>query len=443
MNLPIMNARTAAALRALAAQTMVDQKHDHNFDFGYPDHIVFEQLHNMWQRNSLANSGVSRYVTTCWQEDPKIQEGEEAGDESKLEQELREHFDDLRLWQKFSSGHERSLVGDYSAVILRVADGRDWAEPVGPVAGVQGLWDMIPAWEAQLTVGEWDLNPQSRRYGQPLFYNFNEVALGDQKQQGAVRSFRIHHDRIILLSSSGDLQGSSILRPGYNDLLTYAKVIGAGGEGFWKAARSSLSMEILPEAKLNDLASALGVPLSGLPDRLDEVVGDFLKGYDKSLMLQGIKATPIGVTLPTNPEQYYNGPLQAFAASIDCPSKVLIGNQTGERASTEDERSWKRTCASHRNRRLMPPLRDMLSRFERWGILPQGDWKIDWFDVTEATGSERMDTALKMADVNAKVLGIGDVPFSGAEIREAAGWEDAGDLDGPDDSDPLGAGDGT
>lgn len=419
----IRNARTASTLRSQLAAVMGDQKHDHNHDFGFPDQINFEQLYSMWDRNSLATAGVSRIAETLWRDDPAITAGEKTHDETTQEKEIRTTFDDRRLWAKLADAYQRSLVGDYAGAILRIADGQPWDQPVGRAVGIKAVWDIIPAWESQLEVADWDQDPASPRYGLPSAYQFNEVSVSDGKDRGAVRSLRIHPDRVLIMSSAGDTFGRSVLRAGFNDLITYSKVIGAGGEGFWKAARSSMTLNIDKEARLQDLAEAMGVTLDKLPDKLDEVIADFVGGYDKAFMAQGITATPLGVTLPANPEQYYNGPLQAFAASINCPSKILIGNQTGERASTEDVKSWSATCASRRSRELLPVLRDMLQRFERWGILPAGDWTITWSDLTEPTGADKLAGAKTMAEINAASLGLGDTPFSAQEIREQAGFE--------------------
>lgn len=420
---PIQNARTAAALRSALAAVMADQKHDHNHDFGFPDQLTFSQLYAMWDRNSLAQAGVSRIAGTIWRDDPALHITEETHEETAVEAAIRTHFEDKRLWSKLADAYQRSLVGDFSAAILRVADGRPWDQPVGRVNGIKGVWDIIPAWESQIGVANWDQDPLSERYGLPAMYDFNETQIEDGKARGAVRSLSIHPDRVLIMSATGDMFGRSVLRAGFNDLITYAKVIGAGGEGFWKAARSSLSLEVDKEARLTDLAAAMGVDISELPEKIDSIVADFVSGYDKSLMLQGIKPTAIGVTLPANPDQYAAGPRQGFAASIDCPDKVLIGNQTGERASTEDLKLWNASCASRRNREVMPVLRDMVQRFERWGVLPSADWVVQWSDLTEPTGADKLAGAKTMAEINASSLGLGDTPFSAGEIREQAGFE--------------------
>ena len=187
----IRNARAVANFRAAVASVMADQKHDHNHDFGFPDRIDFPQLYAMWDRNSLAQAMVSRIAETIWRDDPAITAGDDTHDETAPEKAIRTVFEDRRLWAKLAEAYMRSLVGDYACAILRVADNREWSEPVGTVQGPSGLWDIIPAWQGQIDVAEWDLSPTSPRYGLPLFYQFNESQVDDGKSRGAARSLRI------------------------------------------------------------------------------------------------------------------------------------------------------------------------------------------------------------------------------------------------------------
>jgi hypothetical protein len=71
----------------------------------------------------------------------------------------------------------------------------------------------------------------------------------------------------------------------------------------------------------------------------------------------------------------------------------------------------------------MPVLRDMVQRLERWGALPQADWIVQWSDLTEPTGADKLAGAKTMAEINGLSVGLGDTPFSAQEIREQAGFE--------------------
>ncbi|ASP64392.1 anti-CBASS protein Acb1 family protein [Sinorhizobium meliloti] len=400
-------------------------KHNHYKDFGYPETLSFQQLYGMYTRNGIAQAGVNKTVLKTWQDNPflleKERDGSEAGqsDETTLEKQIRQRFDDLRLWPKLSDADGMSLVGAYSGVILRFADSKLFEEPVDRVpGGLDGLVEIIPAWEGQLTVSQWDTDERSESYGQPKMFQFNESAV-DSKQQP--RSFVVHPDRVIIWSKNGTVHGKSILEPGYNDLLTLEKVSGAGGEGFWKNAKSAPVLEVDPEAKLTEMARMMGVPLEELVDKMNDQVEDWQKGFDKLLMVQGMEAKTLGITLPS-PEHFFAIALQSFAASINMPVKILVGMQTGERASKEDADEWALTNMSRRNNYVIPNIRTLVQRLERVGILPERDWFVDWTDLTESSMSEKIERASKMADTNQKMGGDVYV-FTDDEIRAVVGYE--------------------
>jgi hypothetical protein len=401
-----------------------DAKHNHYKDFGYPETLNFQQLYAMYTRNGIAQAGVNKTVLKTWQDNPflleKERDGSEVGqsDETTLEKQIRQRFDDLRLWPRLSEADGMSMVGAYSGVILRFADSKLFEEPVDRVpGGLDGLVEVIPAWEGQLTVSQWDTDERSESYGQPKMFQFNESAV-DSKQQP--RSFVVHPDRVIIWSKNGTVHGKSILEPGYNDLLTLEKVSGAGGEGFWKNAKSAPVLEVDPEAKLTEMARMMGVPLDELIDKMNDQVEDWQKGFDKLLMVQGMEAKTLGITLPS-PEHFFAIALQSFAASINMPVKILVGMQTGERASKEDADEWALTNMSRRNNYVIPNIRTLVQRLERVGILPERDWFVDWTDLTESSMSEKIERANKMAETNQK---MGDVyVFTDDEIRQVVGYE--------------------
>ncbi|ASP85018.1 DUF1073 domain-containing protein [Sinorhizobium meliloti] len=398
-------------------------KHDHYKDFGYPKALVFQNFYDMYRRNGVANAGVDKTVGKVWQDFPFLLEREDSDGETPLERDIRERFNDLRIWQRLREADKRSMVGAYSGVILRRADNKRFNEPVDRVpGGLKGLVEIIPAWEGQLKVSEWDTNETSENYGQPLMFQFIEAEVQDNTtgQQNA-RSFDLHPDRVIVWSEDGSVNGSSALEPGYNDLITIEKIIGAGGEGFWKNAKSAPVLQVDPEAKLNEMARMMGVPLEELVDKMNDQVEDWQKGFDKLLMVQGMEAKTLGITLPS-PEHFFAIALQSFAASIEIPMKILVGSQTGERASTEDAREWAQTCMSRRSSQVVPNIMQMVNRLERFGILPEKDWFLSWQDLTEPTKAEKFERALKMAETNQK-MGGSTVVFTDDEIRAAVDLE--------------------
>lgn len=396
-------------------------KHDHFKDFGWPDTLDFSHFHRMYTRNSLAAAGVDKTIAKTWQEMPAIWETEKPK-ESKLESKIRQRFEDMRLWQMAAETDRRSMVGRYAGLIIRYRDSKTFDQPVGSVpGGINGIAGVIPAWESQLTVSQWDDNPESEGYGTPTMYQFNETAL-DGASNGYVRQFKVHPDRVLLWSDDGTVNCRSALEPGYNDLIDAEKIKGAGGEGFWKSSRGAPIIEAGEGMTPQSVAEGMGVTQEDLHEAINQQIDAFQTGFDKGLMLGGMTAKPLQITLPI-PEHFFAIVVNSFAASMQMPVKILLGSQTGERASTEDAREWSQTCNSRRLNRCVPMIREMIRRFEAAGILPKRDWHIGWGDLTEATAGEKLQTAKDMSEINAKAVAGDYPPFTPDEIREAAGFD--------------------
>jgi hypothetical protein len=421
----IVSSATRSLARMFPALAITSTKHNHWYDFGFPDSITFEQAFTMYKRNGIARAGIVRPVEKCWQDNPWILEHEKQHKETTLEAELRKSFDQLQFWQRLKKADEYSRVGKYAGVVFRFADGKQHREPVERVTGgLNALVEVIPVFETQLTVAEWDRDEKSATYGRPKMYRFNE---GSTAIGGNARSFDVHPDRVHIWSEDSTVHGESALDAGYNDLLTIEKVIGAGGEGFWKNARSPLMLNVDKDANVDNLARMLGVPVEKISEAMDEVVEDFDKGFDRKLMTQGIEAKNLAITLP-DPEKFVLVALQSFAASIPIPLKILIGSQTGERASTEDHKEFAQTCQTRRTQLVVPNIRRILAKLAALKVIPERDYFVSITDLTEASKDEKIARAEKMSTINKNMMGTGERAFTADEIREAVGMESGEEL---------------
>lgn len=397
-------------------------KHNHAKDFGWPDSLAFEDFYRVYNRNGVAASAVDKTITKTWESHPELTETEDS-DDTPRETEIKNHFRRIRFWQMLMEADRKSLVGGYSGVIFRFADNKRFNEPVDRVMGLEALVEIIPAWAGQLRVSNWDTDELSENYGKPTMFSFNEAQVDEgtnSSNNKRNRSFEIHPSRVFVWSKDGTVHCPSALQSGYNDLIDLEKVKGAGGEGFWKNAKSAPVLEVEKDARLDDMARAMNVSIEELVDKMNDQVQDYQKGFDALLMLQGMKANQLQVTLPS-PEHFWNVPLQSFAASFQIPLKILVGNQTGERASSEDAKDWAQSCNSRRINSVIPNIEAVSEMLVGYGVLPEAEWKVEWPDLTESTTEEKLLKAEKMSNINTK--SPGEPVFLPEEIREVVGYE--------------------
>lgn len=419
-------------------------------DYGYPTNPTFADYWSMYQRNGIAKAGVMRHIEKTWQTYPTILEREEAHEQTEWERQLEELFERIDFWKLLKGTDERNRVGRYAGIIFIYADGKRPDEPVDTVpGGLDGLIKIIPCFEEQLTPSAWDENPNSRTYGEPVMYSYNEADVGDRAGRDPGRVMSVHASRVHIWAEGADdgsIYGVPALKAGLNALITMEKISGAGGEGFWKTARAPMTMNISDDAgSLNSLAQMLGTTVDGIPDKMDEVIADFLSGADKSLLTQGIETKPLSISLPS-PKEFFDVALQEFAASVSCPLPILVGHQMGDRASQEDSNEWNSTNMARRTTLVMPEVKRIIRKLMAVGIIRERDFVIDWEDLTAPSLEDRLANAKAMGEVNKSFMGTGEpVPFSRDRVLDTAGFdpeEEDADVSGFEEGDEEDEADG-
>lgn len=400
-------------------------------EYGWPETICFDDLHKLYSRQGIAFGVVNRLVKKCFQSNPWVIQGDESADsksETAWDVEFKRFAKDKKFWKALRQVDTRRLVGRYAALILQIADGKQWDQPISSGSLVR----FIPAWQGQLTVKTWDTSPTSATYGQPTMWTFDEAAVDPTHADStapAGRQVDIHPDRIIIF---GDFrEGLSYLEPCYNDFVNLEKISGGSGESFLKNAARQMAVNFDKEIDLGKIARAYGVETKDLQEAFQGAAHDLSTGGDRLMITQGADVSTLVAAVP-DPEPHYSVSLQNIAASTGQPAKVIVGMQTGERASSEDLRGWNQECQGRRETDLADDIESAVNHLIRVKIVsavPGGVFTVMWDNLAESTESEKADLADKYAGINQKLAGTGEAaPFTTEEIRNAAGKENAASL---------------
>ncbi|MNZ12925.1 hypothetical protein D3C78_298080 [compost metagenome] len=381
--------------------TSLDAKRPRVWDeYGYPGDVSFDQLYQMWRRHGIAHGIVEKMINRCWSTDPWLLEGTKSQDdrpETPWEKRMRQYAAALKLWSVFAEADRRRMIGGCSALLLEAPGA--WNEPIrrGAVVSVTAAWrnDLHPAERDMVT-------------GRVRSWNYKGKAV-------------IHPDRLFLLGDWDDPIG--FLEPCYNSLLNLDKVTGGAAEGFLKNAARQLAIEFDSGTNLQALAQAYGKKPEELQEVFDQMARDVNTGVDAMLGLQGAKVTPLVAALP-DPAAPFDVNLQMVSASTGIPAKIIVGNQTGERASSEDLREFNGLCQSRLDSLLLGDVREFfehLARIRAIEPLPT-EWSVEGPDLTEAGTGERLTNAKLLTDMN-KASELSGPLFTAAEIRTAAGYD--------------------
>lgn len=388
-------------------------------EYGFPEEVTNAMLYNLYRRGGVAHGAVEKVIGACWKTPPELIQGS-VDDQSKSETAWEKSTAKVlqrKQWRLWAEADRRRTVARYSALILRIKDSQAWDQPVA--GGPKVLEEMIPVWSSTLKPVEIDTDTKSATYGKPKFWQYTEQAAGGV----AGRSLKIHPDRIFVL---GDWAEDAIgwLEPAYNAFVSLEKVEGGSGESFLKNASRQISVNFDKEVNLASLASTYGVSVSELQEKFNEATREMNRGNDQMLITQGAQVSPLVAEI-ADPQPTYGVNLQTVAAALDIPSKILVGMQTGERASSEDQKYFNARCQARREDLSfeIQAFAEHLIRIKVLGAM--AEFSVLWDDLSAQTKTEQLDSAERMSKINASSLALGELVFSADEIRTAAGYEPA------------------
>lgn len=385
-------------------------------EYGFPNELEFQNFYELYRRGGLAHGAVNKIIATCWKTMPWVIQGDDqdnAENETAWERKLKAVIPP-RIWRRIKDADRRRLVGRYAGLLIRVRDGGKWDQPIAKSAA---LVDLIPAWEGSLMPVEFDREEGSETYGEPAMWQYRESGIGNRPG----RQIEVHPDRVFIL---GDwtADGIGFLEPAYNAFVSIEKVEGGSGESFLKNAARHLSVSFDKEVDLGNIAQMYGVSLQELHTKFNEAARDINRGNDVMLINQGATVNPLVSNIP-DPKPTYDVNLQTVSAALDIPSKILIGNQTGERASTEDQKYFNSRCQSRRAD-LSFELEGLIAHLMRVRVIDlTAEYTVMWDDLSEETLADKLASAKLMSEINATAIATGQPVFEPDEIREVAGYD--------------------
>lgn len=390
-----------------------DTLHDIYADYGYPDTLEFSNFWNMYRRFGIATNVVNLPVDIGWSSVPEVKATTQfISDFEKL-------LKTVPFWTRLKGLDQRQRVGRYGGLLMRVKDGKLLSEPLeGKQNGPASLMDMIPLYESQLHVSDTNKDATSEDYGQPTMYEYYSSVAGNRNENNT-ESTKIHPSRVVIASEGADdgtIYGIPALECVYNSLMDLRKIIGGGGEGFYKNASQSVIF------KLMDLAGASNN--TDLLTKFEENFDDFQRNRQRrGLWTPGMDAEVLDAVL-ANPKEYFQSALNDVAAGSKIAATILTGQQTGRLASDEDSANTLAVIQSRRMNFMSDMTMDTFLWLIKWGILPASDIELEWDDLLARSDEDKLKNAESMAGINEKQFKSGgSVPFTGEEIREAAGYE--------------------
>ena len=364
---------------------------------GYDKSPDFEDYEQRYERQDIARRIIELPPKDTWRKPPEIE-----SDNEQFVEQFEALVDSTLLYHYLKRWDIVSGIGQYGLLFVGYADGQPIEEEVNAGAlasldaseAVQFLTpftqDDVEGWKLGKEQG---LDASDPRYNKPVTYyiDFGEVD-GDSRDDDIKE---VHHTRVQHFAegaTTSDLKGTPRLKPVLNRLFDREKVVGASAEMFWSGADRKLVFNVDPE-------KVASVPEDRLA-KLSEDAQKLTHDMQQHMNTYGTDVQVIGGETP-NPEGVVKVIDQSIAGATGIPQNKLVGNEMGERSTTQDRKNWFDNIGSRQETTAGPQMqRPLMMDFIEFNVLPDAEFSIEFpslFELNEVEESEVQQNRAKAA----------------------------------------------
>jgi len=383
---------------------LYDGERDLHDTLGYKHSPDVSDFWDLYNRADIAKAIVDKPAKATWSEGVTVH-GPDANSvpPDRGDDGLHDSFESMKRENGVVSSLVRAdmvaRVGRHGVLVIGVNDGRSLKQPLGSASELKYL---TPLSERRIQGFELGENPTNERYNKPMTWHLD---FEDEENREA------HWTRVVHIAEQQRehaVYAVPILRPIYNRILDWQKVIGGSAEMFWRGADRKLVANLDPDAGRLDNT-----------DDMREQVEEMRHGLRDTVFARGLSIDALGGN-DVDPSGVADTILDAIASETDIPKRILIGSERGELASTQDRANFYGNMEDRRRQHAGPGiLRPFVNRLQRADILPAGDFEIHWPELFVLDASEKAEIASKKANAVKRLDGVDWI--SDDEKRELVG----------------------
>ena len=383
----VMNAISATRQTlSSGVNTSHDGARDYNQMCGYPEDLQYANYLDTYERGDIASRIIDAPVSAVWATAPVLYTKEKANEDTKFNRAWKDLVDRLNLWQVFRKADKLARLGRYSVVYLGYS-GNDLSKPVK----LGSTLEYIHAYsEDSATIESVDMDISSPRYGLPIYYSINSTidnAVGEVKQTQITQT-RVHYSRVLHIcrgNLTSNIYGTPALQKVYNRLIDLVKVVGGSAEMFWRGARPGYV------ASAEATSTFLPEDIEDMQNQLE----DFDNNLIRWLRLKGINVDSLEQQI-YSPREHFDVLTSCIACAVGIPQRILIGAESGELASSMDEKNWQARILEERDDYAEPVfIRQFVVNAQAIGILPNEKYDIKWKDIATLSEKDKAEIGYK------------------------------------------------
>lgn len=366
---------------------------------GYPRVLEVKDHRDRYKRGDVAARVVDVYPKETWRGGAELIEDEDPEVVTDFEDQWDQLNKRLHVWQALQRTDILAGLGRY-AVLMIGAPGLP-ETPLGKLSGPDDVLYLASYCEDEAIIAQLVENPEDPRFGLPETYTI--------RRTGSTKSFdrRVHWSRVLHVADGvldEVIYGAPRLERVWNRLDDLDKVVGGGSEAFWIRVHQGFALNVDPTIKISQPEV----------DKLKEEVDEFIHGFRRFLTMRGTELNALGGDVSNFGPQVASL-LSLISGATGIPQRLLLGSERGELASTQDAEAWEDRVSDRRDSFAEPIVRELVTRFQGVGALPEAEFEVRWPEIEELNTKEKAEVAERWAGLNSKAKGIVVLP---AEIRD-------------------------
>lgn len=359
----------------------------------FPAKISLTDLLYLYQRCDIAENAVDTIPRDVWSKGFTVKVVGASGKEVKkspLETAIWELNKAHKVKARFEEAHRYARLFGMGLVVMGLADGKRFEEPVEKT---QKLTYLRVFSRKEISNIIYDKDDTSETYGD--IKNYKITVSGDEQVSFWVSADRCIH--VMEKTTHKSPWGKSILESPYDLFQVLKNTDWSAGEAYYQNASPlfvlSWEGEEVPTKEELDAAK------EDLEDI--HVKKRFIKPATWRLdTVQG------SGTLP-DPGNVWGPVVERIAGAVKIPKQLLLGTSAGALASGEvNLQQYYKDVAGWQSNFAEPLLLEFYGRLQEWGVLPEGDFDLEWTPLWEMSEADRAE--LQHRKMQTAVLALGE-----------------------------------
>jgi len=354
-------------------------------------------------RNPYAFAVTFLPASTSWRNPPRIVDDAEVEGGSGFEDDVEEIVREVDLWDYGKRADKLAGIGDFGVLVLQFDDIENPNNFDQEVSGAENLVGLRPF--SRLSIEKVTLGgPTSSRWGEPLKYKLDLSDENDQETDFETEGdddneeIWVHHSRVIHIPATepldDEIRAPPRQQPVYNNIIDIERALGSSGELAYRASAWGINVNIDKDYSLEEGGSELQEHLHRWQQGLEQVLRTH--GADEVKSLGGEEIDPSNIIDPN---------IEAISSYLGIPQSVLKGNETGERATTQDLTEWYGQIQERREEYVTPRIvRALIDRLIKHNIISAPDqgqhsYSVEWDPLHEMSAQQIAETENQRAEV--------------------------------------------